>query len=145
MKNITELLSSMRSIGKLYGSYFEPVCQKHNINHGEADILAFLANNPNLNTARDIVEYRMIPKANVSQTVDSLIQKGLLSRSGDPNDRRRIHLSITDSGNLIVPDIQNAQKDFLHTLFSGFSEDEFQTFQELNMRIISNASEHLNK
>ena len=43
----------------------------------------------------DIVELRMLLKGNVSQAVESLIQKSLLKREQNKEDRRKIHLSLT--------------------------------------------------
>lgn len=46
----------------------------------EATIISFLQNNPGKDTAADIVELRMLSKGNVSQAVESLMQKALLRR-----------------------------------------------------------------
>ena len=45
----------------------------------EASIICFLKNNPQLDTAADIVEYKMLAKSHVSQAVESLIQKSMLA------------------------------------------------------------------
>ena len=55
----------------------------------------FLYNNPGKDTAADITELRMLSKGNVSQAVESLIQKGS-AKDGPLTrlDRRKIHLSL---------------------------------------------------
>ena len=87
------LLANIRRIVKLYDSMLKPVCERYTLALIEATIISFLYNNPGRDTAADIVEYRMLSKGNVSQAVESLIQKGLLQRCQDTRDRRRIHLS----------------------------------------------------
>ena len=78
-------------IVKLYDSMLKPVCERYTLALIEATIISFLYNNPPArDTAADIVEYRMLSKGNVSQAVESLIQKGLLQRCQDTRDRRRI-------------------------------------------------------
>ena len=61
MTQTTELLRSMRCMLKLYEAYTLPVCRENGLSQTEADVLAFLDNNPGLDTASDIVELRMIP------------------------------------------------------------------------------------
>ena len=45
-----------RGAGKLYGLLFTPLLERHTLTQLEADIILFLANNPEYDTARDIVE-----------------------------------------------------------------------------------------
>ena len=49
----------------------------------EATIITFLRNNPNVDTAADIAELRMLSKGQVSQAVESLVRKGLVRRQPD--------------------------------------------------------------
>ena len=89
---------------RLYEEQFEEICQKYQITQNEADILAFLANNPDYDTARDIVEIRMITKSYISKSVENLIKKGFLVRTLDKHDRRLIQLHLTDKSNPIIAD-----------------------------------------
>ena len=61
--NSTKILAGGQKMKRLYEEQFEEICQKYQITQNEADILAFLANNPDYDTARDIVEIRMITKS----------------------------------------------------------------------------------
>ena len=81
---------------KLYEKYLEDVQMKHRLSHIEIAIIGFLYNNPERDTAADIVERRMLPKGNVSAGVETLVQKGLLMRRQDQTDRRKIHLSLLE-------------------------------------------------
>ena len=78
MNQITGLLLCIRKTVKLYESMLKPVCDHYRLTLIEADIISFLQNNPGKDTAGDIVGLRMLSKGNVSQAVESLIQKSLL-------------------------------------------------------------------
>ena len=39
-----------------------------------------------------------VPKANVTSIIDRLVEKGLISRQGNPDDRRSYILSLTEEG-----------------------------------------------
>lgn len=139
MNSRTELLFGIRRIVKFYESLLKPICLSYGLSHMEAEILAFLHNNPGRDTASDIVELRMFKKGNVSQAADSLIERGFLARERDPADRRKSHLHLTEEAGGILEEIETARLVFQTQLFSGFSEDEYLLFQSLNSRIFENA------
>lgn len=116
-----EVLQQAQSVKRLYEFMLEPVCAANQLTETESGILIFLFNNPDRNTASDVVDLRMIPKANVSKAVESLMQKGLLSRTPDASDRRRIHLAPTRGAKALVSALIAAQNAFVRQLFSDFS------------------------
>ena len=65
-----------QGIRKLYCSLFTPLLERRGLTQLEMDILLFLANNPEYDTARDIVEVRKIKANLVSVNVDRLAQEG---------------------------------------------------------------------
>ena len=140
MNNPTQLLVSGQEMKRLYEKQFEGACQRYQINQNEADILVFLANNPGFDTARDIVEMRMIVKSYVSTSVENLIKKGLLVRIPDENDRRVIHLHLTDKTIPIIADARAGQERFIKILFTGMTADEIKRFETLLAMIFDNAN-----
>lgn len=134
-----KILNNVKSIIKLYDEMSEDVCRELSISKIEMDILAFLTNNKDFDTASSIVEMRMIPKANVSQGVELLIKKGFLIRRPDTGDRRKIHLSVTLAAKTTVERILNMQEAFSKIIFDGFSEDEKESFSSFNSRIAQNS------
>ena len=94
MEKITELLMGFRSLLRLYDKMLKKVCREYDLSVIEADVVSFLQNNPGKDTAVDIVELRMLSKGAVSKAVESLMQKSLLERIPDREDRRRIHLKL---------------------------------------------------
>ena len=81
--NITYLLVLMQRIGKMHEQKLKELCRQYDLSLIEAKIIAFLHNNPTKDTEGDIAELRMLSKGNVSQAVDLLCQKGLLSKTAD--------------------------------------------------------------
>ena len=140
MNACSELLRSIRRIIKLFETSEQAVCRTYSLSLTEVDVLAFLANNPGLDTATDIVELRMIPKANVSQAVDALIRKELLIRQQDMKDRRRIHLTVTPKAAPIIAELHQVRHTFAAQLLSGFSPQEITVFSSMNERIAANAA-----
>ena len=138
MRNATEFWQGLRGMLKLYEKMLKRVCTVHDLAVTEADILGFLKNNPEKDTAADISELKMLSKGAVSKAVDSLIGKGLLSREQDKQDRRKIHLKITPEAAPVIEDITKVQNDYWDIMFEGFSEEEYRTYEKLRSRHFEN-------
>jgi len=63
-------------------------------------------------------------KSNVTQLVDRLESDGLVSRAGDPNDRRSRLAMLTDEGRAAFAQGSAIQQDVERFLFGALSDDE---------------------
>lgn len=138
--NITDSLVFMQQINKMHERMLKNICCEFELTLLEAKIIAFLHNNPTKDTAGDIVELRMLSKGNVSQAIDLLNKKELLSKTPDQSDRRKIHLTLLPKCHKITEAIDSFQDSFSICLFDGFTKEEIQTFTSLNKRLASNAA-----
>lgn len=138
MTRITDFLMNLRRMMKLHEALLKDICEEYGLTLIEANIISFLYSNPGRDTARDIVELRMLSKGNVSQAVELLIQKSLLKRTPDQADRRIIHLTLLPAADPITKAIEDSRGQFQKELFSGFTKEERQLYYQLNGRIIEN-------
>lgn len=145
MRPMTDFLATIQQITKLHESMLKDICMEHGLSLLEAKVLSFLHNNPDRDTAADIVELPMLPKGNVSQAVESLVQKQLLSRRPDTVDRRRIHLSLTEPAAPIVLDLDVLRVRFQAAVFANISPEEQQQFEQIYRRLGENARNAMNK
>lgn len=75
-----------------YSALCHSLCRELNLPQTAFDILLFLANNPECDTASDIVELRKIKANLVSVNVNRLVEEGYLHREPVPGDRRKTRL-----------------------------------------------------
>jgi len=127
----------------LYTATVSPVCEKYGLTYMEFTVLMFLANNPQFDTASDIVRYRHLTKSHVSMSVRSLQDKGLLKGEYHKPNRRTIHLTVLEDADPIVTDGRSAQQNYGSILFSGFDESEYAMFVAYMKRIDNNIIECL--
>ncbi len=139
MYQTNTMLANIHLTVKLYDSMMRPLCSRYSLSPIEVTIISFLFNNPGVDTAADISSLRMLPKSNVSQAIESLIQKSLLQRRQDTEDRRRIHLSLTPQAESITKEIELVRESFQKQIFRGFAEEEKKQFIAFNDRIAENA------
>ena len=131
MQRATDILLLIRGLGKLNDKCLETVRKEYELSQIEVTIMGFLHNNPGKDTVGEIAYWRMLPKGNVSQGVESLIQKRLLQRICDKDDRRKIHLQITEQAKDIVRGIDKARKKYDEKIFLEFSEEEKKLYFQL--------------
>ncbi len=134
----TDFLFNISRIVKLHESMLKSVCEEYNLTLIEAKVISFLHNNPGKDTAADIAELRMLQKSNVSQAVEILFQKSMISREQDKSDRRKIHLSLTPDSAPIVRSIDDLWEKFKKEIFMGISDEELESFENVNNKMQKN-------
>lgn len=140
-----ELLRNFRSLPLLYEKTFCNTMENYDMTQFEVDVLGFIYFYPEYDTAKQISELRKLPKANVSVAVDRLTKKGYLHGERDVNDRRVVHLKITDDANDAINSITKEYDGFLDTLFAGFTEKEKKAWQLLEKKMSVNIENALRK
>ena len=138
MKQNTETWMGIRGVIKLYEKMLKRVCTEHHLTVIEADVISFLQNNPEKDTAADIVELRMLSKGAVSKAVESLIQKSLLDRRPDQQDRRRIHLILRPEAGPVTESIESVQDEFWDMVLEGFTEEELEGYARFQKKLLNN-------
>lgn len=142
MKNnfdITKILYSAKHINDLYYALSTKASDECGITKPEADILAFLYNNPTCDTAKDIVKLKGFSKAYVSKAVEPLLDKGLITVYVDKNDRRCQHLKLTEKAKPIVIQLHKMQSQFIDKITNGISKEDIQKYLEVIEQFAVNA------
>ena len=129
---------TMARAQKGYARLLDPICKKWDLTRNELDVLLFLANNPEYDRAVDIVNNRGLSKSHVSLSINSLESRGLLIRTEDPNDRRTVHLMLTDASREITAQGQMAQRRFFSYLHQGVTQEQIQLMVEFAQRVSEN-------
>lgn len=123
---------------ELHQTILAPICTKYEMTYAEMITLLFLAGNPELNTATDVVKGRRLTKSAVSMAVRSLQERGFVTGEFIDGNHRSIHLSICDDAKLIVEEGQVAQDTMFDILTEGFSEVEKENLKNYFEKISSN-------
>ena len=134
---------------KTITSYYEllsgEVCDRYGLTQMEYDILMFLHNNPQQNTAAEIVKIRKSTKSHVSTSLKKLENKGLVEKIQSENNKKHIEIVLLDKAKLIVEAGTNVQKQFAQTVLSGLTVEEKQMCIRIFDKICNNADHYLKK
>ena len=111
-----------------YKGFCDPLCRELQITQTAFDILMFLDNHPDYNTAGEISKLRGIKANVVSFTVDKLVKEGYLERHLVPGDRRKIALTCTEQAVPILSRGHKLQEIFTQRILTGMDEEMRRVF-----------------
>ena len=77
-------------------------------------------------------------KATVTRAVDKLVERGLVRRTTDPQDRRINILEITDSGQAVFTRLERIYENIKKKIHAGISQDEIDRCVTMFERILNN-------
>lgn len=137
--DIMDILYSVKNINDLYYNLSVKVANECGITKSEADILAFLNNNPSCDTARDIVKLKGFSKAYVSKAVEPLILKELIKVEIDKDDRRCQHLKLTEKSKPILIKLHDMQNEFIEKITNGIDQKNIEKYIEVMHLFSENA------
>jgi MarR family transcriptional regulator for hemolysin len=141
----SEWLGKMYVMDQYRQECIAPACKEYHLTSTEVTVLLFLYNNPEKNTATDIIKFSRMAKANISKAVEHMIRRDLLVRTRDAQDRRVVHLCLTETALCMMPDLLGAAEQYLRGIFADFSPEEMHAFSEFNTRMAANAESRLQK
>ena len=128
----------LRRAGQAYAACQKPLLREFSLTAAEADVLMFLANNPSCDTAAQISSIRRIPKSQVSLSVHSLADRGLLTCEMRGGNRKSVHLAPSPDAAPVIARGHAVQQSFAEVLFAGFTEAEKAEFSRLHDKLAAN-------
>lgn len=82
-------------------------------------------------TAIDIASFLGRDKAQVTRLVNTMIDKGLIAREPNPNDKRSHYLNITETGGAVVREIVTIDAETYQLMTKNLSLDELSEFHRV--------------
>ena len=74
-----------------------------------------------------------------------MIRRDLLVRTRDAQDRRVVHLCLTETAQCMMPDLLGVAEQYLRGIFADFTSEEIHVFSEFNSRMAANAENRLHE
>lgn len=77
----------------------------------------------------------LITSGSMTYVIDKLEQKGLLIRNGCPDDRRVIHVVLTEDGINLMKKIMPSHQDLVNYMFGSLSDNESKNMVKLLKKV----------
>ena len=139
----SRLLRISRQFKRYYEGCFTPLLEREGLAMRDLHVLLFLINNPDRDTARDVVELRGLPKSQVSGAVELLVRRGLLERIPDRADRRVVRLALTASGQALGREARAIQTACGQDALSALSASEAAQLQLLLEKLLDHMEQQM--
>lgn len=134
----SEFWNGLSLIKRLYDQNLQWVLAEYSLTRMELDILLFLANNSQFDTATDMVNKRGLTKSHVSSSIQHLVELGYLERCYLQDNRKVVHLRVLGAASEIVSAGRRAQEEFFSRLFAGFSPLQQRHLEEITKKLSEN-------
>ncbi len=137
------ILSYISHHRQFYSLIYEEVASELKLTQLEIDILLFLINNPEFNTARDIVNLRGFAKSNVSTAIEALQRQEYLTVLADPDNRRIRRLTLRPQKQAVFDRLITLQRDSFSRMLQGFTPDEIEQLHRFMGRMDQNMLQYI--
>ena len=124
-------------IKQLQSRIFERLLLENDIaiSSGQGRILFVLWKNDNL-TISEISQKTSLAKNTVSIVVDGMVQKGILERNINPENRRQTIISLTEYAKNMKEKYEAVSQEMNTLFYQGFSDKERNEFESYLARIL---------
>ncbi|MGN8632211.1 MarR family winged helix-turn-helix transcriptional regulator [Blautia sp. HCP3S3_G3] len=136
----------------LHGSQFKQLMEdrisqireQYGLRKVDVEILYYLSGCGERNTSKDIKNDTKITKGHISQSVDRLQKMELLTFIPDENDRRCVHLCLTQKAEQVSRDITGVWNEMSRIVFEGVTEEEVKVLASVAAKIARNIDRAMN-
>ncbi len=129
--NLIDIVKLSRLVGCSYNDTIKVVAERNKLNWFEANTLLVLSNNKDIINAKDVVNFSKVSKAYVSKSINSLLEKKLISIEVDDSDKRKQKIIINKSANKVIDDLKKSEKRYLENLVNNIDVKEIDEFIKL--------------
>ncbi|MGA7485753.1 MAG: MarR family winged helix-turn-helix transcriptional regulator [Xanthobacteraceae bacterium] len=88
-----------------------------------------------------VAEHLFLSGAFVTTVTNKLLNRGLIHKLPDPNDRRRVRLEVSDKGNALLAELAPVQRQVNDVQFGGLSTAEFLHLLDMTERLIESSNQ----
>jgi DNA-binding MarR family transcriptional regulator len=108
----------------------------HGLHLATAQALSVLEGADHALTPNEIGEHLHLTSGTVTTVIDSLEKRSLVERRPHPEDRRKVLVSITDAGRVVLDRYLPEAVAIQTAMLGGLNDDELQTLSELLTRAL---------
>ena len=103
---------------------------------GETNVLLFLAGAKEAILAGKIAKELNLSASRGTNILNSLEKKGLIERSSDKEDRRKVYISLTDEGKLLIAHKHDEMVGRLEKVFRSLGEEDSKEYIRIMKKLL---------
>lgn len=111
---------------RMYSIFIDTQAIAPGLTTGQIPFFMQISLNPGI-TQDELASHNICDKGTVARAVRKLEENGYLTRTPDPENRRKLRLSLTTEGEAVVPQVFAADREWEDAVLSGLSDTERRT------------------
>ncbi len=135
-----EIMACSFMIKRLYEKIMSPILTGNELPRIEMEILMFLHNNPEFNTATAIVEEKGYTKSHVSTALKHLEANGYISKRHSSSNHKTFYLQVEEKAMPLIHQGKLYQQQFAQILNQGISKEDLTTAWKVVEQMAANAA-----
>ena len=141
------VVDRMGAINKHIGRAFEETLAGHGLSHGEYKLLLRLVTRTEDNrlSAGELSRMLMLSSGAMTNRLDQLEKAELIRRVRDPNDRRGVHVELTDKGRKTIDHAVTEQAAKEIDVLSALNPRELTTLNQLLRKVLTSLEARLDE
>ncbi len=136
-----EMMLKGNAFCNMVESFHADMRKRYGLKKNEIEVLFFLGSCREMNTPSQVASMTQMTRGHVSQAIDTLLSRELITGEQDEKDRRSIHYFVTDKAKVIVKELEKSRDEMEVRLFEGVSAEERETLERLILKVSSNMEE----
>jgi MarR family transcriptional regulator, organic hydroperoxide resistance regulator len=134
-KQVEEILESIYAIRHKLAAEMHFYFDKVYVTHSQWLVLHIAKKRKNI-SMKDLAKLLDITSSAATQIVDGLVNKELLVRKSNPDDRRALELELSEKAKEHFESLKNKSLKTMESFFDVLDNDELSKYLELNKKII---------
>jgi DNA-binding MarR family transcriptional regulator len=134
-ESVKALIEDMRSLARALSTCSDFPFEEVQINRNQASILFYIFRSKKGATVKELAEFLQVTSGAVTQFIDTLVEKNLVSRIYDTEDRRVQHINLTGSARKHFDVFTKRFYERVSTIFTDLSDKELAQLHTLIKKI----------
>ena len=132
-----ELYDALQKMNRyMHRSKHRSMKRKEGVHPGQMKLLSIISKNDGI-IQRDLAEVLDMRPSSLTEMVSNLEKNSLISRKQDENDRRVMHVYLTEEGKKIIESFKQAKDELHDSVFSCLTLDEKEKMLEIVRKVNS--------
>ena len=142
MEKILDILTAFYKYKKIYEKRCQVIMKQYDLRLADLEILYYVSQAGPRNMAKDIVDMGM-SKANVSKSVEHIRGKGYVALYEDKEDRRCVHIEVTEAAAPILKEVRQIREEMGKSLSEGIPREDIDIMKQVMQQMQLNLSREL--
>jgi len=133
---LKDFFANMANSKRLMHAHFYQALRQFNVSQAQAHLLFMIEGNQPVSFKRLAMLTSLTPGA-ITQLVNPLVERGYITRTPDPKDRRVVYIALSAEGEELMLGLQGSHEKLLRAMLETLSDEEVAAWISIQGKMLS--------